>query len=655
VPDVVSPAGAVELRSLVTGEELWMPAPSLAGVPVGPGTVTAFGAYYAGVYVISSDLASVPFVVTKKSPGGVRQIDDSFWLHDCVFHSPDGEMSAMGYIQAVGWHCLTRGNSFARILYDDSRMFRPVGFRLGDQGKWLARRTTDKARTVYYTYDGEPIHPKEVLHIAGVGGDGIIGVSPITHARELLGLAMATEKTAAAWYGNGIHPGGVLEIPEKFDEIKLQKYRAAIENVHVGPFNAYKHMILWNGAKFTPTTISAVDADFIAGRQMSIEDIARILNLAPSKLQKWDKVSFSTLEEVNTNHYDSCIYPWVRRITTEMNRKLLTRAERKTWEVVHDISQGRRGRLLDEANRDKIWQGMGVINANEIRARNGMAPIPGGDAYFIPLNTAPMDKIAGASISEIKGVKPAKQEAVGALTGEDLNVDLEGDSGDVPAAPAPAEAVASGDASVQDTAMNGAQIESLLGVVEQVGTGAIPAASAKAILGAAFPMLTPESIDAMLDPLASVKPAAAPAASTSTNGNGNPEAAGGDLAGPIRDLVADVARRAATRLAGAARRAVKRGDLSAVLPALDAMFTTEPATLAAMFMPAARIAGAAARRPIDPAAVVGRITDRCRADILACVEGVDTVGNLGRAFDAWESAIPDLALQAFSHEDIIHE
>ena len=328
IANVVGPALPVPaVRSTISGEELWMPAPSLAGVPVGVGTVTAFGAYYAGVYVISSDLASVPFVVTKRSPGGVRQIDDSFWLHDCVYHTPDDETSAMGYVQAVGWHLLTRGNSYSRILYDDSKMFRPVGFKMGEQSKWIARRTTDKQNTVYYTYDGEPLHPREVLHFAGVGGDGIIGVSPITHARELLGLAMATEKTAAAWYGNGIHPGGVLEVPEKYDETKLTKYRAAVENVHGGPFNAYKHMILWNGAKFTPTTISAVDADFIAGRQMSIEDIARILNLAPSKLQKWDKVSFSTLEEVNTNHYDSCIYPWVRRITTEMSRKLLTRVE----------------------------------------------------------------------------------------------------------------------------------------------------------------------------------------------------------------------------------------------------------------------------------------------------------------------------------------
>jgi hypothetical protein len=82
------------------------------------------------------------------------------------------------------------------------------------------------------------------------------------------------------------------------------------------------------------------------------------------------------------------------------------------------------------------------------------------------------------------------------------------------------------------------------------------------------------------------------------------------------------------------------------------MLTAEPATLAAMLGPAARIAGAAARRPIDAGAVAGRIVGRCRADIMTCVEGEDTIGNLGRSIDTWESVIPDIALHEFSHEDI---
>ena len=658
-PAMLPALSGVMGRSMISGEELWMPAPSLAGVPVGVGTVTAFGAYYAGVYVISSDLASVPFVVMKRTAGGVKQIDDSFWLHDCVFHTPDDETSAMGYVQAVGWHLLTRGNSYSRILYDDTGHFHPIGFKMGDQSKWIARRTTDKKNTIYYTYDGEPLDRREVLHFAGVGGDGVIGVSPITHSRELLGLAMATEKTAAAWYGNGIHPGGVVEIPEKFDETKLQKYRSHLENVHQGPFNAYKHLILWNGTKFTPTTISAVDADFIAGRQMSIEDIARILNLAPSKLQKWDKVSFSTLEEVNTNHYDSCIYPWARRIATEMNRKLLSRVERKTWEVVHDITQGRRGRILDEANRDKIWQAMGVISANEIRARNGMPPIPGGDTFFIPLNSAPMDKVANASIQEIKGVKGPTVT----VDGTDYPVDdaapspepgqggTDADPGqNSPAPPADGAtgqpgALPAGDASVQDTALNGAQIESLLEIVGQVGAGTIPPASAKAIIGAAFPMIDDAAINAMLDPMATVKPPApAPAP------DGPPADPAADLAEPLRALIADVSRRAAYRLAGAARRTLKRGDLSLILPALDTLLAGEPATLAAMFTPACRLATVASRRTFDPADVAGRIARACRADILACVEGEDTIGSLGRAFDGWESTIPQLTAGALAWE-----
>ena len=302
---------------------------------------------------------------------------------------------------------------------------------------------------------------------------------------------------------------------------------------------------------------------------------------------------------------------------------------------------------------------MGVISANEIRARNGMAPVPGGDAYFIPMNTAPMQTMAGASIQELKGVKGPSVEVDGqtvpvdGLSSPETGQGEADDGSGTDSPPKPGDAttgtpdalaapgpVASGDATIQDTALNGAQIESLLGVIEQVAAGTIPASTAKAILGAAFPAISPQSIDAMIDPIPPAKsigpsPAEPPPVDPALNDS-------------ARDLIADVARRAATRLSGAARRALKKSDLGEILPALDALLIGEPATLAAMFGPACRFVATATRRAVDSADVAGRIAARCRADILACVEADDTIASLGRSIDGWDQSIPQLTADLFT-------
>jgi HK97 family phage portal protein len=589
----------------IGGEETWLPVPTLAGVPVTTETALAFGTFFSGVCILSSDLAAIPFRLVKEGPKGARVVDSSHRVNDLVFHEPNPDTSAVGFWQSVMWHCLTHGNSYSEIERDE--YLRPVALHLLDPRKVTPRRTYAEEK-LYYVVDGEPFLPADIFHVANVGSDGVVGRSPVQQCRETLGLGIGAEKFGAAYFGNGISDTGVLTTAQKYDEMADKQFRKQINEVHQGPFNAHKFMLLWNGMTFTKTSKPPDEAQFLQTRTFQVEEIARILNMPPTKLQAWAKANFNSLEEANSNYYQSTLLPWVRRIESEGNRKLLSREERRIWSIEHDTSASLRGRMLDQANHDKILKEMGALNVDEIRAKRGMGPVEGGSTYFVPLNFAPLHEVASASIETLKGMEPKPRPT----------------DDQTPAEPQPATGpgeVVSPTADVQDTALNGAQIVSLQAIVQSVADGTLPAEAAKGLLAAAFPAFTPEKIDAILAPL-----------------NGFSPTPDGDVVESSRDVVLDVARRMVRREVNAVRKILRKGDLASILTALDAHYEGEAGTLAEAFAPALRAYSAATRARIDAAAFAGEIVKRSRSEILACVEGTDMLRSLGEMVERWDTS-----------------
>lgn len=392
-----------EQRS-IAGSDSWLVSPTLSGVYVTEDTVLNIGAYYAGVSVLCQDVSSIPFQVTATQPDRSVAVDVSNPIHELVSCDPDPaeqEMAAMSWVMAKMWHLLTTGNSYTRIKRD--KYLNPIGLELLDPRKvWPKRKASGR---LYYDVFGEAFLPSDILHVSATGFDGIMGRSPVRQARETLGITMGAEKFGAARFGNGINPGGVIELPDSYDEVEEKKFRENINKVHGGPFSAHKFMILSGGAKFNPTSIPFEDVEFLATRKFQLEEICRILRVPPTKLQNFDKASFTNLEETNQDYYNSSLRFWLKRFQVEFNRKLFTRGERRIWRVDHDVTEILRGRMLDQAQVDKIYREIGVLNADEIRARHGWGKVKGGQTYTIPLNCAPLDKVAEASIETLKGVK----------------------------------------------------------------------------------------------------------------------------------------------------------------------------------------------------------------------------------------------------------
>lgn len=395
-----------EKRS-IKGEQSWYTGPTRSGVVITPDISTTIACVYSAIIVLASDVGAMPFNVMKRSKNGAKTVDWTAPQQDLIFHGPNDEMTGQTWLECQMWHCLTRGNTYSRIIFDSLSI--PERIDLLDPDLVTPSRTD--AGELYYQVAGERVPAREILHVKAPGYNGINGKSPIRQCAESFGLTSSVEGFGQSYFGNGITQSGILTFDDDPDEDALEEIRKDIHSRHSGITNSHKLMILTNGAKFTPTSIPPEDAQFLLTRRFQLEEVCRIFRVATSKLQAFDKQSYGALEEVNQDYYLSSLLPWLTRFEKEWVRKLYTAKQRRVWTIEHDQKHLLKGRAVDQANVWKILAQLAAASPNEIRASYGWAPIPGGDAYLTQINQANVEQLAKATLADLKGVKPTTDPA----------------------------------------------------------------------------------------------------------------------------------------------------------------------------------------------------------------------------------------------------
>jgi HK97 family phage portal protein len=278
---LASPLG-VDRRAL-SGGGVVPAAPILSGTFVTPESALSLAAVYAAVNVISRDIAIMPRNTYKKLKGGGKEVAEQHPTHNLVRWQADDDVDAMRFFQTLMGHVLTRGNGYAEIerdLGDGS----PQALHILHPVKTVPMRT--KAGNLYYELDGDPLNrlaPENCLHFAGMGFDGIRGYSPITVARQTIGLGIAVEQFGAAYFGNANIPKGMLKIPKRLSETALNNLRSTFGGRHQGSQNAHNIAILEEGTDWINTPISAEDGQFLQTRKFQVEDIARLYSIPPQQ------------------------------------------------------------------------------------------------------------------------------------------------------------------------------------------------------------------------------------------------------------------------------------------------------------------------------------------------------------------------------------
>jgi len=377
---------------------------STAGKYVNERSAMQMTAVYSCVRILAEAVAGLPLHLYKytESGGKEKAIDHPLYLllHD----EPNPEMSSFVFRETLMTHLLLWGNAYAQIIRNGKNEV--IALYPLMPNKMSVDR--DEHGQLYYTYQRSNeeaptmkgssviLKPSDVLHIPGLGFDGLVGYSPIAMAKNAIGMAIACEEFGAKFFANGAAPSGVLEHPGTIKD--PSRVRDAWQSQFGGSSNSGKVAVLEEGMKYTPISISPEQAQFLETRKFQINEIARIFRVPPHMVGDLEKSSFSNIEQQSLEFVKYTLDPWVIRWEQSIMRSLLTTEEKKTYYAKFNLDGLLRGDYQSRMNGYAIGRQNGWMSANDIRELENLDRIPeeeGGDLYLINGNMLPM-KNAGA-------------------------------------------------------------------------------------------------------------------------------------------------------------------------------------------------------------------------------------------------------------------
>ena len=359
---------------------------SNSGVDVDEESALKISTVYACVKVISETIASLPLNLLKELTNGDTEKAKQHPLYSVLKDVPNSEMSSFTFREMLMTNLLLWGNAYALIKRNKSGEIVEL-YPLKSKNMVVERDMTTNA--IKYTYTNnrgitKTYNPKQIFHIPAFSFDGIIGVSPITYAREAMGLALATEEFGARFFGNGARPGGVLEHPGVLKD--PEKLRESWNKVYQGTANSHKVAVLEEGMKYHEIGMSPEDSQFLQTRSFQIAEICRIFRVPPHMVGDLSRSTFSNIEHQSIDFVVHTIRPWLVRWEQAITRALLSEEERTIYYAKFNVDGLMRGDFVTRMNGYAIARQNGWMSANEIRALENMNKIPadqGGDLYLL--------------------------------------------------------------------------------------------------------------------------------------------------------------------------------------------------------------------------------------------------------------------------------
>ncbi|MDE7082526.1 MAG: phage portal protein [Clostridia bacterium] len=376
-------------------------------------------AVYACVRILSEAVAGLPLHFYRYKEDGSKEMAIDTNLYHLLHDEPNPEMSSFVFRETLMTHLLLWGNAYAQIIRNGKGEIIAL-YPLMPNKMQVDR---DENGKLYYTYtrsEGEAntmqgssvtLEPKDVLHIPGLGFDGLVGYSPIAMAKNAIGLAIATEEFGSKFFANGAAPSGVLEHPGTIKD--PSRVREAWQSQFGGSGNSGKVAVLEEGMKYTPISISPEQAQFLETRKFQINEIARIFRVPPHMVGDLEKSSFSNIEQQSLEFVKYTLDPWVVRWEQSLSRSLLSEDEKKVYFFKFKLEGLLRGDYQSRMNGYAIARQNGWMSANDIRELEDLdklTPEQGGDLYLVNGNMLPLNQ-AGA-YAEKNNEKETENEEV---------------------------------------------------------------------------------------------------------------------------------------------------------------------------------------------------------------------------------------------------
>jgi HK97 family phage portal protein len=360
------------------------------GVTVTNGSALKLSAFFAGIRLISENIASLPKSVKRVDQYGSATSDKQHAVNK-VLHHPNGYTNAITFWMTIvswlkGW-----GNAFAIIKRDNKGL--PVALHqvhpsnvqisMSNGRKWYKVTISDPDfKFLEGTYSDE-----DMLHFMEMSLDGIIGVNTVIYNAMALGKSLAQEKFAGEFYRKGGNIKAVLETDGNLGDEAYSKFLQ-----HFQAASNFETPLLEYGIKYKQLSVNPVAAQLVQSETMSIQDIARILNVPPHMIAELSHATFSNIEHQTIQFVQYSLRPVVRKIEVELESKLLFDSERDMVSIKFSLDGLLRG---DTTARSAFYHNAildGYMTRNEVRSLEGLEHAPGLDDFLVPLNVASIDE-----------------------------------------------------------------------------------------------------------------------------------------------------------------------------------------------------------------------------------------------------------------------
>lgn len=449
-----------------------------SGRPLGEKAILRIAAVMACVRLLSQTIATLPFGMYRRLPDGAREPASEHVLYELLHNQPNADMSAVDFWQVMVAWMLLRGVGYAEMDLIGGRLVALDPLYVPNVS-WTGNGA---ARVYSYTdpetNDRRTIPAARMWKLVAFTLTGRDGISPIAYGANVFGGAMSADEAAQSLFANGLSASGFVTTQpgQWLTPDQRKKMREHLDEFSYSAANARKSFILEGGMGYEALSMNSVDAQMLESRQFSIEEICRWFGVPPTLIGHGEKASNwgTGLEQQNIAFLTYSLTPWLRRIEQSVRRSLIPSAEKRTYFGEFNVSGLLRADMKSRYESYSVGVNNGILVRDEIRRAENLPPM-GGNAEVLTVQTAlaPLDQIGAPAA----GHEPAVGRA---------SVD---------------------DQVVQDTALNGAQVTAMQSLLQAAALGQIPIETVRATIAAAFPLLTPEEIDRMVEPLQNFSPA----------------------------------------------------------------------------------------------------------------------------------------------------
>jgi HK97 family phage portal protein len=364
---------------------------SSSGVVVNENTALTLSAVWSAIRILGETLAVLPLNIFERTSEGQRKIDYSNPLQYLLHDKPNQLMHSFTFRETMQLHTNLTGNAYS-IIHRDSYN-RPGELELIENPRHVM--VTKYKGEKYYLHLNKTYTNNEILHIPGMGWNGLIGKNPIECARENIGTGISLQNFGGTFFKNGARMSGVLETTGALDDKAFDRLKDSWRDSYSGQENVGKTAILENGTKYTPISLSNEDAQYLLSRQFSIDEIARIFRVPPHMLASLASSTNNNIEHQGIEFATYTMLPHIVKWEQELNDKLIPVADRGRKYIKFNMNALLRGDAASRAAMYKERFYTSSITPNEIRKLEDENEIEDehSNEVFVAVNMVPSSMI----------------------------------------------------------------------------------------------------------------------------------------------------------------------------------------------------------------------------------------------------------------------